>query len=366
MSPVTDLGYAAAKQARYRARLRAREEDEANAPLLTPLVRAVIAEARSIFTPERDAVRVARSLWKNDEATLELVTRATSSFATTTDTSWAGPLARVQIEELLTTLGPASAGSQLLRQGLRLVFDGVSQIKCPGITASASYAGFVAQGAAIPVQQMTVSAGVTLEARKFAVIFALTRELAEGSNSEAMVRAVLMDSVAAALDVALLGNAAGDTTRPPGLLNGVSPITAATGGGGIGAMVTDLGALANAVAPLGGLNLAYVASPEEAVKISLGAGPQFKLPVLASAGLAAKTVVCVALPALVSATDIAPRIEAARDATMHFDTAPGDISGSTPVRSLYQTDEISVRLTMFVSWGLRATGAIAYVTGVNW
>src|SRR5262249_34613918 len=53
---------------------------------LVPLVRATIAAARAtLFEPDRNAVRVAKQLWPRDEATLELVQRATSSAATTSD-----------------------------------------------------------------------------------------------------------------------------------------------------------------------------------------------------------------------------------------------------------------------------------------
>ena len=78
------------------------------------------------------------------------------------------PLAHSVVAEVLQSLGPTSAGSQLLRQGLALTFDGAAQIKVPGITASANYATFVGEGQPIPVRQMSVSAGVTLEPRKFA------------------------------------------------------------------------------------------------------------------------------------------------------------------------------------------------------
>jgi hypothetical protein len=70
-----------------------------------------------------------------------------------------------------------------------------------------------------------------------------------------------------------------------GLLFGVGALTAASGGT-IDAMRKDLGALAGAVAPVGGLNLAYVASPDVAVKIALAAGSEFRFPVLACGALA--------------------------------------------------------------------------------
>jgi hypothetical protein len=336
------------------------------------LTRAVIANARAeLFEPDRNATRVARSMWPDDKTTVELLTRATSTVATTTDSTWAGPLATYRVEDVLQNLGPLSVGSTLLKRGISLTFGAEAEIRVPGITVSAGAAGFVGQGAPIPVRQLAVSAGAVLQPRKFATIVPLTREMITSSNAEALVRAVLTDAVAASLDAALFSTTAGDTTRPPGLLYNVTPVTAATGGGQ-GALWSDLTALASAVAPYGGLDIAFVTDPGTAVKLTFGMGSQFKLPVLASSGVTAKTVIAVALPALCSATDPVPRLEASRDAVFHFeDTSPQPITGGTPspavpVRSMFQVDSVSIRLTMFVSWALRATGGIAYVPLVTW
>ena len=75
--------------------------------------------------------------------------------------------------------------------------------------------------------------------------------------------------------------------RPAGLRNGVAVTTASAATPASEAMNEDLGALAAAVAGVGGLNIAYIAAPSEAVTIALRAGPQFnsRFPVLASARL---------------------------------------------------------------------------------
>src|SRR5262249_43969791 len=182
-------------------------------------------------------------MWPDDKATLALVQRAASSEAITTDPAWAGPLASYTVQTVLENLGPLSAGSALLKRGLTFTFDHHNEIRVPGITVSASYAGFVAERGVIPVHQLPVSPGAILQPRKFGTIITLTREMIQSSNAEALVRAVLVDAVAIALDVALFGSTAGDSTRPPGLLAGVSGLTPTTGSGA-GAMWQDLGALA--------------------------------------------------------------------------------------------------------------------------
>jgi hypothetical protein len=84
-----------------------------------------------------------------------------------------------------------------------------------------------------------------------------------------------------------------DDSTPQGRLYGVSAI-AAQSGGGVAAMTVDLGNLAGAVAPVGGLDIVFVADPKSAVKIAAGAGPNFDFPVVASGALSAGTVIALA------------------------------------------------------------------------
>jgi hypothetical protein len=83
----------------------------------------------------------------------------------------------------------------------------------------------------------------------------------------------------------------------------------------------------------------------------------------------AKTLIAIAPAALCSASDPAPRLEAARDVALHMeDTSPQQLTGGSPspavpIKSMYQLDSVAIRLTMFVSWAMRATGAVAYVPG---
>jgi hypothetical protein len=81
-----------------------------------------------------------------------------------------------------------------------------------------------------------------------AVISAFSEEIAEWSTPsiEALVRQTMADDTSGLLDQRLLDNVAGSATRPPGLLNGVTPLTATTGGG-FAALSADLSALAEAI-----------------------------------------------------------------------------------------------------------------------
>jgi hypothetical protein len=93
--------------------------------------------------------------------------------------------------------------------------------------------------------------------------------------------------------------------------------------------------------------------------------------VLASASLAPGTVIAVATPAIVSASELLPRIDASPYALIHEETnaqaivLPGGGTAS-PVRSLYQTDSVAMRLRLPISWALRQPGALAWMQNVSW
>jgi hypothetical protein len=318
---------------------------------------------------------VVRRMWPKDEQTLAIIKAATSP-ADTTTSGWASQLATTAIADLVMTLGPTAAGGDLMKRAMTLEFGRTAQVNAPGIVSTAIGASaWIAQLAPIPVRQFSVGAGATLTPRKTAAAFVVTREMLEHStpNAEKFIRAAATESIGAEIDSAMFDATAASTTRPAGLRNGVTTTTATAGGDDL-AMMKDLGALAQAVAAVGGMNIAFVASPGEAVKIALRAGPNFKFPVLASGGLAAGFVMCVALPALVSAIDPAVRFEASKEATIHMeDTTPLAIgtAGSpntvaAPTRNLFQTDCVGFKLLLEVSWGLRAANAVSWTSAVTW
>src|SRR5262249_41248261 len=152
---------------------------------------------------------------------------------------------------------------------------------------------------------------------------------------------------------ALFSNTAGTAAAPPGLLAGITPITATTGNADP-AMRTDLANLAAAAGSIGGLDLVYIAALGEAVKILASAGPRFLFPVLASSAIPAETVICVAPIAVVAAAEPEVEIMESHMAVYHHDTVPaGDLSTATGlVKSSFQTDTSAFRVIFNVDWGL--------------
>jgi len=335
------------------------------------VVRGIIAQALATFAQDRSGARIVRRQWPQDRQAIAIVERAASSPAMTTTAGWAAELAQTRVLDLLATFGPASCGAALLQQGTVLSWADAAKITIPGIsTAGAGFTSFAAQGQAIAVRQLVTSAGVNLTPSKFATIFSLTRETIESSNSEQLVRMVLADSLGAALDAALFSTNAATASSPAGLLYNVTPITAATAGSSV-AMLQDFGKLVQAVSPTCGMNIAFVTDPGTVTKIALSAAPGFELlglPVLASNAVTVGSVICIGLPALVSAFEPTPRIDASRDVEIGMDTAPpaDPGSGTTVVKSMYQTDTVAIRFIDDVAWGVRTPSAVAVVNGITW
>jgi hypothetical protein len=258
---------------------------------------------------------------------------------------------RTVVADFIEALAPASAGAALLGQGLQVTLDGVASVSCPAFLAAAGNVGWVTEAAPIPVRQLNVLAMLTPD--KLAVLCALSHEMLSGSNAEAFVRDALTQSAAQALDTAVLDANASTTARPAGLRYGISASTASALTDRTEAMLADIATVAGGVAAVAGNALiVLVANPVRAMTLRLRAPRDLPVTVLASSAVAAGDLIAVAPPALVSALGNV-RIEASRDSTEHmFDPAeaisvPGSPNViSAPIRSMWQTDTVSLRLIM--------------------
>ncbi len=319
-------------------------------------------------------VTEAGTLWPSDHK-LHLLVKSTVNPATTSQSGWADTLAMTALYDFIVMMGPASAGAALLARGLALEFDGHHCIQVPGLLSDATNTSFVQQGSAIPVRQLSVDAGATLAPCKFATLTTFTREISERSvpSIEAFTRALLTESVGLALDIALLDDVVGSTARPAGLRQGIAGLVPSTLPSASEAMKADITALTTSVCAVAGNNpIVLVAAPAQAIALRLWR-ERNAFEIFASGGLAAGTVVAIAPNAIVSALDPLPRFDIARDSTLHMETSPTAISAlgspptvAAPVRSLWQTDSIGLRMIMEVSWGLRSASGLAWMTGVGW
>jgi hypothetical protein len=331
------------------------------------LNRAACGHLRSFITGQTP-VNAAKAMFGNDLAT-EYVIRTATAPAMTTTTGWAKELAGVAIYDMIQSITSISAGAELISRGLQLNLDGIAELRVPGRVLNAAAAGmWVAEGAPAPARQLSFSNAAILRPRKLSVIYSYTQEMVESSNIENIVRQTLGEAAGLALDVKMFSADPASASAPAGLFNGVAPQTA-TPGGGLGAMMGDLKLLFGALATAGGGKTAViVAALPQATALKMTVGPQFDVPIIASTGLAAGTVAVVEAASFVSGFSSVPEFRVGRDASFHFDdSAPADpVMGGVPVKSMYQTDGVALRMDVFASWGLRASGHTQWLSGCTW
>jgi HK97 family phage major capsid protein/HK97 family phage prohead protease len=332
---------------------------------------------------------------KIDEATrtvFDVVTRTASAPATTTTSGWASQLVETSVQGFMELLMPASVYPGLAARGLRLNFGRSGVISIPTRSATPTIAGsFVAEGSPIPVRQGAF-ASQTFTPKKMAVISTFTREIAEHSTPaiEGLIRNAIQEDTSVALDTVLLDATAASTTRPAGLRNGIT-VTTATTGGGFAALVGDMKGLAGALITASNGNLrapVWIMNPIQALSIATTqtANGDFPFaadinnnlfqgyPVIQSSTVTAGMLILVDAADFVVIEGGAPRFDVSDQATLHMeDTTPLAIgtAGSpntvaAPVRSLYQTDSMALRMIMDVNWGMRRAGVVAWTQSVTW
>ena len=359
------------------------------------LIRQGIVEAyRKVKGLSVDVAR--QQIYGNDECTrayIDYAMKAASAQAMTTVTGWAAELVQQVYGDFLQILVPTSVMPNLANLGLALTFGRAGRIVIPSRSATPSLAGsFVGEGQAIPVRQGAFTTQ-TLTPKKLGVITSWTREMDE--HSIPAIEGVLRDSVAIdtgiAIDNVLMDTNPATMIRPAGLRNGVTGLTP-TAGGGFNALVGDIKQLAGALltATAGHIRVGcFLMNPQQVLSITLIQPPAAATPLfpftdevnagrlrsfrlIASANVPLGTVIALDAADFVTVGAEAPRFEVSDQATLHFeDTAPTDITGGTPspavpVRSMFQTDSIALRLVWPLNWTLRRLGMVSWLTGVTW
>jgi hypothetical protein len=305
------------------------------------LVRSCITAAAGKFEPGTSSRDYARRRWGDDAArSVELLARAASSPATTSTPGWADTLGHI-VPTYLRNLVPYSAGADLLTRALMLSFDGARTINLPFVTTP--LADFVGEQAPVPIVDGTSALQATIVPYKFAVIVVLTNEMVSYSPAETLVRDALLQASGPALDRRLFDqNPLVANVRPAGLLNGIAALTPSSNADPTIAMQSDLETLLAAVAPVAGNSpVVLIAAPAQAVAIGLKTFQSFAYPVLVSNSLAAKTVIAIAVNAVVSASGAAPEIDTTRAASLHMADTPlplvdsgGFVASPTPSASI--------------------------------
>jgi hypothetical protein len=307
---------------------------------------------------------IVRKAWP-DDARAAVMTRAAQS---PTDTTNAAALMATRVSPLLL-VAPPSAAARLFESCVKLDFTGVHAFYVPHVNTH-PVPVFVSEGSPIAFVQPNTGKATIGPVKKLAFGLAVTEELNEATPETATVvlARLLGESAAKALDTYVFDAVAGDATRPPGLLAGVTPLAAQTGPGGIDAIATDLATLAGAIsdAGMGADNLTLVCNAREATKLRILRGPVFEFQLLSSPAIAAGTVIALVPTAIASGTEGLPETETSKQPEVHFeDTSPQPVPAA-PTKSLFQQAMIGVKVRVRCAWSSLQPGAVQFMTGVKW
>lgn len=318
-----------------------------------------------------------------DDAVVNGVVKAAVAAGTTSVAAWAGNLIypEVYAADFIELLYPQTVLGRL--EGMRKI---PFNVRINGMNGG-TQVGWVGEAKNVPVTSASFY-NVNLGWNKVYAISAFSDEIIKFSNPavEALVLSNLVEATAQGLDATFLGSAAATAVSPAGLFHGVTPVasgvTLGTADGSQSALdlIADLQtAIAPMIAanlPVGGIRL--LMSPARALHLgslrnALGAkwfpgldlngGTLEGFPVITSNNVAG-TVIQILLPNEVYLSeDAGPEIDFSRETSLIMDSAP-DSATSTPV-SMFQTNQVAVKIGQFINWSPRRAGIAAQISGAD-
>src|SRR5262245_643657 len=345
---------------------------KANVPGWLPMVR--LAQAKIIGNGIDAVAAEYAARWRDSTPEVELALKAATAAGTTTDATWAGPLAPMKPlqEGFLEFLRPMTILGKI-PNFRRVPFN----ISVPAQTGGGAYS-WVGQGAPKPVTKLAFGT-VTLGITKCAAIIVITEELARNStpSAEAVIRDDMVNGIAQFLDIEFTDptKAAVSNVSPGSVTNGVTPITSAgtspaNGRTDVAALIsqmtTNLLSVSQAVLIMSESNAATLSNSLNALgqplfpTLSATGGSALGIPVIASQAVGAN-VILVHAPSILLADDGGVTIDASREASLQMDTAPMNPPDATVVMtSLWQMNYVGLRAERFINWKKARTGAVSY------
>src|SRR5262245_50821135 len=345
---------------------------KANVPGWLPMVR--LAQAKIIGNGIDAVAAEYAARWRDSTPEVELALKAATAAGTTTDATWAGPLAPMKPlqEGFLEFLRPMTILGKI-PNFRRVPFN----ISVPAQTGGGAYS-WVGQGAPKPVTKLAFGT-VTLGITKCAAIIVITEELARNStpSAEAVIRDDMVNGIAQFLDIEFTDptKAAVSNVSPGSVTNGVTPITSAgtspaNGRTDVAALIsqmtTNLLSVSQAVLIMSESNAATLSNSLNALgqplfpTLNATGGTALGIPVIASQAVGAN-VILVHAPSILLADDGGVTIDASREASLQMDTAPMNPPDATVVMtSLWQMNYVGLRAERFINWKKARTGAVSY------
>jgi HK97 family phage prohead protease len=339
---------------------------------------------------------------------LMIMEKAATAPAMTTVAGWAAELVQTGYGQFLDELVPASIYGKLsmLASAQRFSFGSFGKIVIPrrntptlGQTGDLSGA-FVGEGKPIPVRR-GILGSVTLTPKKMGVISEFTQEMAKQSipQIEQIIRNGMVNDTGMSIDAALLDANAETPIRPGGLGTGVVAIPGAAGADEA-ALRLDLAAvIAPFIAANAAAGLAFLVNPGTKLALTLmtnalgmpsmfsvqaAAGTLAGYPLLDSTMVATKTLWLVRYADFASANNDTPEFSVSDQSTLHevegysadmtagaevlpiATGAAGAAVVATPVRSLWQTDSLAIRMILPMDWAMVRAGMVQKVTAITW
>lgn len=312
----------------------------------------------------RTVAAVAKTMGSGDEV-LQLYTRAAVAPGDTGTSGFASQLVANAFGAYLTSL-PGSAAAKIIALGMTVpMAPGKLGFLAPTRNTAPTALPWVAESDPIPVRSFDFQ-GLTLAPKTMGSISVISGELAKRAGGEAAVRQLLREDGEYALDSAYFSTQAATDAAHAGLLNGLTAIPG-YGGGDQTAFETDVSAILSAIGPRNSGSIVFVTGMATAERVAIRF-PLFKGQVLGSQAVADSTLIGIDAGSLVHAFGDFD-LDVSTNATVHLNDDPLPISDggvADPVRSLYQTDSLGVRIIGELAFGARKSNAVAYVTGVTW
>lgn len=326
---------------------------------------------------------------------LEMVVRAATDAASMTDAAWAAPLVRTSWGEFLDLIRSTSVYPRA--PGMRAMFDQFGTLTFPRETGAQTLlaGGFVGEGLPIRVAEGTLDS-ISATPKTLAVISPFTKALARHSvpTIQSVITNRILGDTAATLDTLFLDATARSAIRPAGLQDptetGAANIVAATGTGTVADILVDVTALLGRVyAARAGDTGAWLMNPLRVLGLrnkqdaasgmfpfadEVSRGMFQGYPIIVSQNVTATVVSFITDQSMVHASDYSPRIEVSDQATLHFEDTTPLIIGTAgtpntvaaPVRSLFQSDLVAVKMVQGMDWRVVRTGGVQVLTAVAW
>jgi HK97 family phage major capsid protein/HK97 family phage prohead protease len=320
-----------------------------------------------------DAIEYARR-WHDSTPEVELALKAAVAAGTTTDATWAGPLAPLTplTSEFLALLRPATILGKV-----DTFFKVPFNVSVASQTGGGTYQ-WVGQGAPKPVGKLQFGT-ITLAITKAAGIIVITEELARTStpSAEDVIRRDMVAGISAFLDTEFIDptKAAVAGVSPGSVTNGVTPIT--TAGTSPANARTDIQALAAAMTAAGisTAGAVLILSETNALALTNALNPlgQPLFPGIGQDGgtimgykavvsqAAGTTVALVQPKAVLYADDGGVTIDVSREASLQMDSAPDNpVLATTVMTSLWQNNFVGLRAERFINWKKARAGVVQY------